>query len=486
MLRIDLGIQGGSDISGATLKIKNGENDLFTNEFFVPDGEHIASTRGAESFIINNVNTAEDVYFALWPNDREDITLSFELTKGANTYTATLNPNRLEAGVYYTNGNSTNPGGVKVELEESEVDHSLNPLLKWAPGNLECSSSGTNSIGSETAHGSLYQWGRNYGYENYRDARGTYDKANALYYYAVCNAPSSAHCGIGYETWSENVYFQGTYWAMPNLVKPHTYTATTKTTKLGTTRYLMNATGSDYWIADGGGNDWYSRAEACGYTTTNPYPQSPDGKKWRLPKLEDFQEIFPRNNVGETDLSLTNIVNSVGGELRTRNDKSCNYVIRWICESNGLKIQALVVPSTFKEEDITSETWKDENVKELFFPFTGTINAYTSVFDVDGVGTDTLCRPHPEGTSTDEGKTKRLYSNNNQYYWDFTYTLTQNIVDHGINQLGRYWVSDVKGGCATFRDNSKQPSLGYKSALYIGTVEPQTACAIRCVLDETK
>lgn len=356
MLRIDLGIQGGAEVSGATLKIKNGENDLFTNEFFVPEGEHIASTRGAESFIIDNVNTAEDVYFALWPNDREEITLSFELTKGANTYTATLNPNRLEAGVYYTNGTISGsdglPGGVSVTL----VNTSLNPLSKWAETNLERVSDTDYYKGkfasSYTDNGCYYQFGRNVGFTDYSDAD------NKAYIYNPSGFEVSAGYGNGVNYYSTS-YYKGSNVTNSKYLKGFMIPC------------LSNAHfATDWWPSSSNSTDtWDERATASGYTPSDLYVIN--GEKWKVPSIADFQEIMPSEDLTSDFTTYTEV-------KKARNNSWVAFQWKKISLNGAyyLQIKAKVVPDQNSGSSINWDDNQDNEIETRYFKAAGFIAGY--------------------------------------------------------------------------------------------------------------
>lgn len=469
MLRIDLGIQGGTDISDATLKIKNGENDLYTNEFFVPDGEHIASTRGAESFIINNVNTAEDVYFALWPNDREDITLSFELTKGANTYTATLNPNRLEAGVYYTNGNSTNPGGVKVELESDEepVNHDLNPLLKWAPGDLVREGSGADATGrildSYKDSGYFFQFGRNYSYRNYSDAQRIGHMAAA----AIEQSWTSYSDGSRRNIYAGTGYNQKVDWYYP-------WQSQAKYPEDFLFAGFMNATNldGDYLSASGikHSQTWAERATYNGYTNETPCPEG-----WRIPKLADWKQILPKGGHTYTGSDFETIY-----EIKELDDAAkSRYAIRWSREIDGgnqyLKIEAIMIPSSVT--DPKKAAWDDkENVKTLHFKAAGAIKPLfmQATLNNGSGGVQLVAKPLPIGNTYNT--TEVVYQNGTAIGYAIKVSITRDDSSLG----GFYWMDEPGQYIMQFRfdENNLQQQGSYINAYAQNT---PFACNIRCI-----
>ena len=125
----------------------------------------------------------------------------------ANGKTVTLpQPTRewLAEGNYYRAGwntTSATPEGIPVNFNADPapaVDHSKNPLLKWAEGDLVYDkSTHTSSVASShLTRGSFYQWGLNTGYENYVDARGNLN--SYLYNYVTYGQQYWTGTGVTY------------------------------------------------------------------------------------------------------------------------------------------------------------------------------------------------------------------------------------------------------------------------------------------------
>lgn len=465
MLRIDLGIQGGAEVSGATLKIKNGESNILDKNYFIPQGEKVASS-GANTLTINNVNTAEDVYFALVPGD---YTLSFELTKGANTYTATLNPNKLEAGVYYTNGNSTNPGGVKVELQSDEepVNHDLNPLLKWAPGDLVREGSGADATGrildSYKESGYFFQFGRNYSYRNYSDAQRIGHMAAA----AIEQSWTSYSDGSRRNVYAGTGYNQKVDWYYP-------WQSQAKYPEDFLFAGFMNATNldGDYLSASGikHSQTWAQRATYNGYTNETPCPEG-----WRIPKLADWKQILPKGGHTYTGSNFETIY-----EIKELDDAAkSRYAIRWSREIDGgnqyLKIEAIMIPSSVT--DPKNAAWDDkENVKTLHFKAAGAIKPLFMQATLNN-GTSSVqlvAKPIPIGDTYNT--TEVAYQNGIA----IGYVMKVNITRDDSSLGGFYWMDEPGQYIMQFRFDEKNLQ---QQGSYINAYAQNTpfACNIRCI-----
>lgn len=476
MLRIDLGIQGGAEVSGATLKIKNGESNILDKNYFVPQGEKVAST-GANTLTINNVNTAEDVYFALVPGD---YTLSFQLTKGDKSYSYILNKNTLEAGVYYTNGTASGsdglPGGVSVTL----IDDSLNPLNDWASANLVYDkSTQTSSIAeNDYMRSSLYQWGRNRGWADYIEAQGyddeaTYDANKVAFELCTPNqsiplSPLVDLTGYGtHKLW---------WYSLQNTMKKNVF--------LINSVYNGTEDAEDWWpISERRNDDWDQRAAATGYTKLAP-------DTWRIPNKADYEKILP------TDLNSLSFSQLAEGysaikSIDENNDCAFKWQVVSRTENNtvAFRVQALVVA---KGTPISSVKWENPNVKQIFFGSTGMIAGYIEhykiwrIYNYDDYkyyyepynydyypGSDWEYRAHtyvagpiPDGEA--------------QLYYDPEEGRTYHEITEIWNCLGHYWTSD--GYEFTFCFDPKN-IMGGGSYCKLGeTKSPKTeAYAVRCV-----
>lgn len=478
MLRIDLGIQGGSDISDATLKVKNGNNGTYSLVRFYPYGEINSTTvPTGNTLTINNVNTAEDVYFALVPGDYN---LNFELTKDDKSYSYILNKNTLEAGVYYTNGTASGsdglPGGVSVTL----IDDSLNPLNDWASANLVYDkSTQTSSIAeNDYMRSSLYQWGRNRGWADYIEAQGyddeaTYD-ANKVAF-ELCTPTKSTPLSplvdlTGYGT--------HTLWwySLQNTMKKNAF--------LINSEYNGTEDAEDWWpISERRNDDWDQRAAVTGYTKLAP-------DTWRIPKKSDYEKILP------TDLNSLSFSQLAEGysaikSIDENNDCAFKWQVVSRTENNtvAFRVQAIVVA---KGTALSSVKWDNPNVKQIFFGSTGMIAGYIEHYKIwriynynDGKyyyepfnydyypGSDWEYRAHtyvagpiPDGTA--------------QLYYDPYEGRTYHELTEIWNCLGHYWTSDGYEFTFCFDPTN---IMGEGSYCRLGeTKSPKTeAYAVRCV-----
>lgn len=356
--------------------------------------------------------------------------------------------------------------------KEEVVDHSKNPLLKWAKTDLVYNKNNkTSSFASDyTTQGSLYQWGRNTGWANYEDALGTYNSANVTYGYGTYNKSYKTGTGLsnGYDHQSQR------YTSINNI-------------KNNPSKYFMDANGTDYWASSfgDGGSTWQGRAEKCGFANS----VCPDN--WRMPTKADFLEIKPADPFSGSS-SLASVLNN-HVELRTNDD--CSYAIRWSAETISsktyLRIDAIVVSGNFTKGELSNVDWASDEVVTRYFGANGFIHGFYHINKVQNghqVDDFPVARPMP-GTETHEDVLRRIY-----YYYTVTYDY---IKDYSVNNEGYYWMSDTKEAF-TFQDNTRvknaqktennrpngqYPFSNRQSVLGILSIDAQDCCAIRCVTD---
>lgn len=200
-------LDGVDGITDGTLKISHAPSNIdpVYKVYFDRYSTSSVASRGAKEnpLIIDHVNTSEPVYMVLYPAPYSGNTaLVLTLTSGDKTWTATLPDITMEAGKYYRNGADGKQFSVTMtEVKEEEVvDHSKNPLLKWAETNLIFSEQSNTSgfASSYTENGSLYQWGRNHGFVDYRDALGSLN-SNGVYWYG-CYGTAMDACNGWYDS----------------------------------------------------------------------------------------------------------------------------------------------------------------------------------------------------------------------------------------------------------------------------------------------
>lgn len=357
-------------------------------------------------------------------------------------------------------------GKEDTEEEETVVDHTKNPLLKWAETDLVYNKTSKTSgfASSYTIQGSLYQWGRNPGWTDYLDAMN--EKTGKKYYYATYD--KTYYTATGMTTSNGQNYHSEYSYRENDSFAEYDY-------------FFMNPNGNDYWIGEGGGTTWSERASACGIKTR----VCPEG--WRIPNKADFLEIKPSEALkGNGDLA------SVAARTELRKIEGvCTYAIRWSAETKNstktyLRIDALVVPGNFDEESLPSIDWAGENVVTRYFGANGFINAF---YHVNVVGNNYIsttnfpvARPMP-GTETHVDKLEQYRNGSFTVLWN-------NIIDYSVNNEGYYWMADEKSAFR-FQDNTRikvapgadnsRPFKDTQSLLGITSVDAQDCCSIRCV-----
>lgn len=356
--------------------------------------------------------------------------------------------------------------------EDEAVDHSKNPLLKWAKGDLVYDKgSQTSSIASSyQAQGSLYQWGRIYGFTDFEDAMGDYDTGNyGQRYYNYVTYDKYYNTGTGHVNWNDDQ-------------SGFSYDSNADFANADYPYYFMKPNGDDYWIGTDGGSTWQERAEKCGFTVD----VCPDG--WRMPTKADFAEIKPSEALRGDD-GLASVLNN-RVELK-KIEGICSYAIRWSAETVSkktyLRIDALVVPDSFQESELSGINWENnENVVTRYFGANGFIHAFYHVNVVGGPygsANFPVARPMP-GVET---HTDRLVQNGSYFsvLWD-------NITDYSVNNDGFYWVSDDKMAF-TFNDNTRVKNVYFNNSYPFGNrvsllgfseVAAQDCCSIRCITDD--
>lgn len=346
--------------------------------------------------------------------------------------------------------------------KEEVVDHSKNPLLKWAKTDLVYNrTSETSSFASGyTEQGSLYQWGRNTGWKDYKDVLGGYSTLYNRKYYQYATYNRHYYVGTG---------FSGGY------SDQNDYSYDSANDSFDESLYFMNPNSTDYWIGTGGGSTWQERANRCGFTAS-VCPQN-----WRMPTKADFLEIKPADPFSGSGTLASVLNNHV--ELRTNDD--CSYAIRWSAETISnktyLRIDAIVVPGNFTKEELSSVDWTNNEVVTRYFGANGFIHGFYHVNIVSQYQFP-VARPMP-GTETHEDE---LWQGS--YNWTI---LWNSIKDYSVKNDGYYWMSDEKSAF-TFQDNTRVKSVWFngrypfsdrKSVLGILPINAQDCCAIRCVTD---
>lgn len=388
----------------------------------------------AQSYVAGDIKvngSGNDLYVTIVPGG-SSTDLIFNVTIDGKLYTGKLGEKTWDEGIYVRQSAGV---GVPVEMttDEPEVDHSKNPLLKWAESNLEYNKNTHKSsfVANPTDKGSLYQWGRNAGFSDYKDARGSYDSYEKSYNYYVTNANTFVHAGLNapYLDANDEICLAGPMAVigsssdMNDADIRESWVMNSNTSSTATYR-------GDYWAWPNGGSDWKTRAENQGYKMSDLITDD----TWRLPTSADFKEIMPKTEINTTSSSLTSALSNKGTEIRTNAD--CTYAIKWSKVGNALKIEALVVKNDATLNDVD---WKNENVKVRFFPIAGVIRStvYQSRRSSAHIYLDIIAAPLPLGDVAQTDNVKNFYGTLVQY-------ATNTMLNDNSDSYGAYWVSDSK------------------------------------------
>lgn len=458
-----------------------------------------------------------DFYMTLLPQSA--VSPTFTVTVSGKTYKGELAQKDIDKNIFIneilsdvsmTRGWPVTMTEVETETPDFPTDpdygddyaneDTRNPLHKFAKYNLvrvgERGSLENGFADSETENGALYQWGRNYGFN---DSKGIYegtayeslvgngfsqwlDAFGEISYfwdeyrshpdYYIYNPTNNAVvCGTGAH------FNNGYYWADA----PQTYSNVDELKEL-TTKYVMdgNPVGAtdDYWINNfgNGGSTWSLRSNACGYDKSDPCP---DG--WRMPTEAEMRSILPSDNKEVTRQSLTQILNSIGTQQRTSSD-GYNYVIKWSNEGNALKIMALVTEGKLSNSEVRNIDWSSKEVVTRYFPFTGFIDNVTGCniyveAGYDGRGYYAL--PYHRNRTVDEGNWMVSIGHDGLTYPTYEYVKILPGDNYGFC-IGCYWVSDGKRALKF----SNRQSFEKTSYILIENGNPVMGYAIRPVMDK--
>lgn len=430
---------------------------------------------------------SKDFYITLLPKPGVQMAPEFSVTVNGVKYIGTLDARTVAPSAFLRLSQGV---GVPVKMTvDKSVDHSKNPLRKWAKGNLVYNpATGTSYVSTdEYAGGSLYQWGRSHGFSDYTEPY-TWDASLNSYKYGGYGLNSfSAAMGLQYMN-GRYYYKTGSLYLNTNPLKNDTkrdwffIAKPTQATSyfnssvyndflgyMSTADYLVNVN-ADYWPStfSGGGNTWSERAKAM-----NEKDVCPAG--YRLPTDEDYMEIFPAGTQLSSESTFKTTTTT--SDVRELADGS-KYAISWSWESHGqqqvLVIKALMVPADFTKSQITASTWSDANVEVRRFPATGGIKAYYHQHKYKNgyIVTLDFMQPMPFGKWNVYLRTSPVVN--------ISY---ENISDAGKNYQGGYWMGDQKK-IATFRLDNGSRFGSENGTSYVGRIltPAQDAHAIRCII----
>ena len=431
----------GVQMNGETVTI-SGEHIYNATSLSLADGK--LSNEPTQGDITVNNGTG-DFYIRVIPTTGYAPT--FRVTIGGVEYTGSKESrDDFTAGKFLRAADGT--GAVVEMTAEQVVDHTKNPLLKWAESDLQRSGSGTSVTGtfadSYTETGYYYQFGRNYGFASDNEAARNYGVENSDMPYG------------------RNVY-PGTGSTSPVPV----YDASDiDFTKYPEYFFIDNNHNGDYAYPDHT-QTWEERAESNGYSQSSPCPEG-----WRIPTAKDFQEIMPI-----IDGQAGNMGNSAWEplvQIKVLEDGT-RCAFRWSEEegyyNSYLKIECLVVDATTEEDGIN---WDDSNVVTRYFKGAGYIQAHRNLWELNSSGyisTHYTARPMDWGEYT--GQVQSVgYGNAVVVVYQ-----TQSFMNYG----GFYWTSDANQAVFSLIFNN---STGYNLGYFLSTYERPIAANIRCIKAE--
>ena len=429
----------GVEMTDGTVTI-SGDNLYTQATLGLKDRDVTGKTAGTISVTGSN----GDIFVNLIPGS--GVTPTFKATVDGKDYEGSLTPGDINAGRYYRKAAGE---GVPVEMKKigGDVDHTKNPLLKWAEGNLQRSGTGasvTGTIASDyTETGSYYQFGRNYGYNSVSEAAYEFKAEGS-------DIPSSygIYPGTGSTTSVKYYANKINFKDYPNCF------------------FIGNndsATKGDY-VTPAFEDTWTERATKMGYTNETPCP-----KGWRLPTRAEYGEIMPIVNgkYGNTgDTAWKELV-----QFKTLADGT-KCAFRWskTIESGKsyLKIECLVVDKSTTETSAIN--WSDKNVQTRMFKGSGYIYAHRYMGTMNN-SQQYVARPLLWGTIS------YAWQQINQYQAVVVMKQAASYMDYG----GFYWTSDANQSVfGIIFNNSTSYTPGYK---LLGFYDAN-AVNIRCVKDE--
>lgn len=326
------------------------------------------------------------------------------------------------------------------EGKTGTVDHTKNPLLKWAKTNLDRSGTGSSVqaifTNDYTDTGSYYQFGRNYGFKSAIDATKNYAVER-----------------------SDMPYYRNVYPGTGSTIAVKTYNASEIDFKKYPDYFFIDGNHQGDYTSPAHQQTWSERAQSNGYINISPCPEG-----WRIPTMSEYKEIMPSIDGQAGNIGTSSWNTFV--QFKTFDNLKCAF--RWsketINNNSYLKIECLVVNNN--TTDIQTIDWRDTNVVTRYFKGAGYIQAHRNLWQYNN-STHYTARPMEWGTY--EG---RVLSNGT-----VRISQTSSLMAYG----GFYWTSDATQGIFSMIFNN---STGYKLGYYLATYENPIGANIRCITDD--
>ena len=387
-----------------------------------------------------------------------------------------------DAGITYNRGQGTR-ADIYAIWTVSTVDHSKNPLAKWAEANLtHAAGEGadiTNKLESSKYNkGKLYQWGRNKGWTDYKEARGTYVKGEPSPYVITYPPEAIVGSGLGNEGFYLNDAGDEVNIADMYRIYEHEKENFSFTQDLWIMNGALTGNTGDYMYSDNTDTNWEERRQSNYYSN----PLCPEG--FRLPTSAEFAEILPQNELVSSSQTLSEMLSAHKAELRK--NKDCTYGIKWEFDKdhNALVISAIVMDENSTQNDLESIDWTSANVVSRVFPMGGAIRSTVVNYRLQSFnGYVGYCEyyamimPLGESFFTSETYTDRWYGGrywHEDKYWG-AYIADKDITDYSDKYAG-YWCSDKMAVEIVNRDGwMMTPTDIYGNKVAGAKTNPQTS-----------
>lgn len=450
-----------------TISAADTDKSLFTQSKFTLAGLSSTTTPNNESITVTKTEDGNDLYLTMLPCT---VSLKFTVTTASGkTYNGELEEHPWKEGEYVRKNNYDGTySGIEVKMvAEDIIDHSKNPLLKWAEGNAyRTSAAGKSEVApmngnaDENSVGSLYQWGRNYGFSSYVEAQENY----------FCNSPKGTvvfRC----DGTSSQVSRYTSFDPLNSYQNMHYFLCGVQN---GYNGYINDwISGIDGMPSNYYKDSWEDRTKVwAGDNTDNYYPLP---SNYKLPSKKDAELLVPQNFDKDKLLAGTLI------ELKSVDN--IKLAMKWevitVSSRKALKISGLVVPNTL--EEISEVNWNDSNVVSRTFMGNAFIESVYGSYDYytnygNYAGTRYYVRPF--------GYAKNIYDANSGLATSTTYP---NMKQSGYSNDGRFgcfWTSDSnpetgEAYCFTYKIGGV---LGDEYWISIDTLGKLYGCSVRGIL----